>query len=364
MKTSIKKRALAVVAGPYRLYQILWLYTQYSSYEWNILLLPYGKGNEQNDKLFQICNELGVFKNVYRAKMTGEMSSLKEKIILFTQMLFFFLIGRKKAFMKKIILEQTDKNDFEVAFVGCEYSVIEGAIIGLAEEKEVYIFEEGLSDYCERKKFPSFKINELTSFVLSKMGYCNPYGYFELQNTWLCEKYASLPNNLRYRHYRKIRTLFEGNEESRQQFKRILNKAYPVKNISLDKYDVILLTNPMSDHVGDSRDYIERLHRWLQKEYAGKKILIKKHPRDRESYIWSDLDCGFLNAEIPAELFVELITEQKIILMSVSTILISLLQKKADVSIVQFSDIHDEYEKKLLPLLDVFNFDRNHIAYL
>lgn len=363
MKANNQEKVLAVVAGPYRFYQVLWLYTQYPEYEWSILLLPYGQGKEYINKLHDICDKLGIFQHIYHSEMTGENSFLLEQLHLFIKMAFFYFTGRKKKLMKEILMKQTGGNDFDVAFVGCEYSIIEGAIIGLADEKKVYIFEEGLGDYCPRKKFPSLKWSEIISYVVSRMGFFNPYGYFRLKNTALCIKYTSLPDLLKYKNYKEIRTIFDI-KETKQEFEQLINRAYPIGEISLDNYDVILFTTPMNGYVKNDDEYIESLHRLMSKRYSGKKILIKKHPRDKGNYEWNDLEYDFLDAEVPAELYGKFIGNQEIILMSASTSLISLIQKEKNIFIVHFVDVHGNYEKNLLSILNMLKFKEENIIHL
>lgn len=180
-----KKKALAVVAGPYRFYQVLWLYTQFQEYEWSILILPYGEGDKNVSQIHAHCGQLGIFKNIYHSNMTGQNSSLIEQMSAILKMFCYYIIGRKKKLMKKILSEQTKGFEFDAAFVGCEYSIIEGAIIGLADEKEVYIFEEGLGDYVPKKKYPRFNFIEIASYFVCKMGYFSPYQYFALKNASL-----------------------------------------------------------------------------------------------------------------------------------------------------------------------------------
>lgn len=363
MKIDNKKRALAVAAGPYRFYQVLWLYTQYPEYQWSILLLPYGKGKEYVEKLHGICRRLGIFENIYDSDMTGNDSRTSEKFVMTMKMAFFAFTGRKKRLMKRIMLAQTKGQDFDAAFIGCEYSIIEGALIGLADEKEVYIFEEGLGDYRERKKRPSFYRNDWISFLVSRMGYFNPYGYFTLKNTKLCKKYVSLPDVIKYRDYKEILPLFEGSEETGREFRELVNSAYEVKEISLDAYDVIMLTTPMSDYTKEDSKYIELLHQWMVKQYAGRKILVKKHPRDMESYGWKEFEITFLDTGMPAEVFVDYIRNQQVVLMSASTTLLSLLQRKKNISVVLFDDIGGIY-KDLIPLLKSLEMKEENIVHL
>ena len=61
-----------------------------------------------------------------------------------------------------------------------------------------------------------------------------------------------------------------------------------------------------------------------------------------------------MNPDIPAEVFLSLIGKQKVLLMYASTLLISLLQKKENVSIITFTHIHGKYKDELAELLTLF----------
>ena len=364
MNDSDNKKALAVVAGPYRLYQVLWLYTQFKEYEWSIILLQYGNNPKSAEKLYGICKELNIFKEIFYSQTVIETSPFYEKVFLVIKMFYYFITGRKKKYMKRLVLQQTKGEKFDTAFVGCEYSILEGALIGLADEKEVYIFEEGLGDYQERKKYPSANLKELGGYLFSKMGYFNPGGYFQLENTKRCIKYASMPNSLKYYNYKSVRTLFNGSQETRYEFRELLNKAYPIRELSLSSYDIILLTTPMDGFVKDEEKYNHILYRWFFDNFKEKKILIKKHPRDTGKYEWEGLDCSFLSSDVPAEIFMEFVGKQKIILMYASTVLLSLPSLKKDVYIIKFDDIHGEYEKKLDYSISLLKLPEDHLIHL
>ena len=359
-----KKKALAVVAGPYRFCQILWLYALHPEYRWSILLLPYGKGNDAAQKLEAACRKLGIFEHIFRPQVVGEHSPFGQKLALAAKMCLFYVTGRKKVFMRRMLEKMTDGEKFSAAFVGCEYSILEGAIIGLADEMEVSIFEEGLPDYCERRGWSGFNMETLTGFLFSRMGYFNPGCHFELKNTRFCVKYSSRPDMLKYRKYRRILPLFAGDDKAKQIYRTLMEQTYPVGRISLEEYSVILLTSPMEDFVEDGTPYYDLLHGWIRERYGNKKILIKKHPRDKYSYHWDDLQCGFLNPDVPAEVFLSLIDQQKVILMYASTILISLLQKKENVSVIMFKNIHGKYEEKLLELWTLFEMPEENVVQI
>lgn len=353
-----KKKALAVVAGPYRFYQVLWLYSQFQEYEWNILILPYGEGDKNAKQIEAHCEKLGIFKNIYHSHMTGQNSSPLEQVAIILKMFVYYTVGQKKRLMRKIISEQTNGLEFDVAFVGCEYSIIEGAIIGLADEIEVNIFEEGLGDYVPKKKYPALKPIELISYFISKMGYFSPYQYFELKNSKKCIKYATLPKLMKNRQYREIRQSFQTDSEKRKMHKSILEKLYDVDTSVFEKIDVVLFTLPLNGYVVNGEDDKQRMYKWLVEKYGNKNILIKKHPRDEEKYEWEDLNISFLDEKFPAETIVEYIADQDIVMMGMSTVLLSFLQRLKNVSILQFHDIldiYEEIEKKSIKVLNISN---------
>ena len=359
-----KKKVLAVIAGPYRFYQILWIYNKYPQYRWSILLLQYGKDRKYADGLQLICERLNIFENIFRSEVVGENSKLGEQILVAAKMFFSYIMGRKKTFMKETVLKQTNGIDFDAFFIGCEYSILEGAIIGISDEKEVYILEEGIGDYRVRKKCPSLSLLEIVGFLFSKMGYFNPMGYFTLKGTKQCEKYISVPELLKYHNYKKINTLFTGSKEENHYFYQLLDQVYPMRLNPLEGYDIVFLTSPLSDFVKNSNEYINMLHDWFWENYKGKRIVIKKHPRDLEQYAWGDLDISFISADIPAEVFMEMLDKQTVVLMYTSTMLISLLQKKNNFIVVKFQSIHGEYERRLDYTLELLEIGSDRMVYL
>lgn len=319
----LSRKALAVVAGPYRFYQVLWLYTQFPDLEWSILLLPYGKGDEIRKDLREKCEKLEIFANIYDSHMIGQDSGTYRQMMMLMKMFWFYLIGKKKTFMKHIIRSQTLGQEFDVFFVGCEYSIIEGAIIGLADEKEVYIFEEGLSDYVRRKKYPSFNMKEIMSFIVTRMGYFSPYQCFEMENEKYCIKYSSIPQLLENRKYKEIRTILK---EKTTEFLNYIKQLYHIDAIILSRYDVILFTTVLDKEIADQ--YLQAVHDWISEHYQGKKVLIKTHPRDKNEYLWDDMECEIFRENIPAEVFVGLIGEQDLLMMEISTAVIRMLNLK------------------------------------
>ena len=354
---SLGKEALAVVAGPYRYYQVLWLYTQFPEYRWSILLLPYGKGNESVSDLCNKSKSLGIFEKIYISDMIGQDSSKVTQILIILRMMLSYIVGKKRILMKQLILSQTEKKEFDVFFIGCEYSIIEGAVMGLADEKEVYVFEEGLGDYISKKKFPRFSFDEIMSYLVTRMGYFSPYTYFELENTSLCIKYASLPKLLRKRSYREIRPLFVGDLASTLKYKALLNSIYEIPKEQLKNSEIVLFTAPWDWGIEDKKYCLDKMRQWLTTRYRGKHIAIKKHPRDQEKYEWNTLKISFLPSQIPAEIMAEYLTNKEIVMMGVSTTILSLLTKAENIKIIQFDNLHGEYERNIEEKVILLNIE-------
>lgn len=353
------RKALAVVAGPYRFYQVLWLYTQFPELEWSILLLPYGKGEAVRKDLHEKCKKLGIFEDVFDSDIVGQDSGKWKQLQMLLKMFFYYFIGKKKVFMERIIQSQTEGKNFDVFFVGCEYSIIEGSVIGLADEKEVYIFEEGLSDYVRRKVYPSLCIKDIISYVVTKMGYFSPYYTFELENTNKCIKYASLPCLLKTRKYKEIRQLVSNYNP---EFKRLINSTYQIKMDLLCEYDVILFTTVFEGEIESAEQYLESIHRWLLENYQGKKILIKKHPRDQQLYEWKELKCHICDSHIPAEVILGMLTDQDVLMMEISTAVIQVLKQNVNLTIFRHSGMSDSYEEWMQYIKDILKIPEENIV--
>ena len=358
----LSRKALAVVAGPYRFYQVLWLYTQFPDLEWSILLLPYGKGDEIRKDLREKCEKLKIFANIYDSHMIGQDSGTYRQMMMLMKMFWFYLIGKKKTFMKRIIRSQTSGQEFDVFFVGCEYSIIEGAIIGLADEKEVYIFEEGLSDYVRRKKYPSFNMKEIMSFIVTRMGYFSPYQCFEMENEKYCIKYASLPRLLQQRSYKDIRFLFR---ERNSKFNELIKRLYNFDIDMLRGCDVILFTVALEDELKKkNKNYVDMVHQWIVNRYYGKKIFIKKHPRDDEEYSWTDVDCVICEKNIPAEVVIGFMENQDVLMMEISTSIINILNKKNITTIFRLKETDEKYENEINYVQRLLNIPADDVIYI
>lgn len=355
-----RKQALAVVAGPYRFYQTLWLYTQFTEYEWSILLLPYGNDDKIEMDIHSKCDKLGIFKKIYHSSMIGQNSNKCELVFIMLQMIIYYFVGKRKTLMKKILFSQTEEKVFDAYFIGCEYSLIEGSIIGLADEKDVYIFEEGLGDYLPRKKYPSLSLKEIACYIVSKMGYFSPYTYFELNNIVFCTKYASLPEALKDRKYKVIKKLFEGSDVSKKKYQHMLSRIYPFSKNIIRESDIILFTSPWDWDINKKNEYLVKMHTWMVENYKDKRICIKRHPRDVEKYTWNDLNCTFLDDSIPAEIIVESINKsQEVVMMGTSTILLSAFQKTDKIVVFKFENLHGEYERYINEKIKLLNLQNN-----
>ncbi len=359
-----KKKALAVVAGPYRFYQVLWLYTQFQEYEWSILILPYGEGDKNAKEIQKHCETLGIFKNIYHSHMTGQNSSKWEQLAILTKMFGYYIVGQKKGLMRKIIREQTGGLEFEVAFVGCEYSIIEGAIIGLADEIEVNIFEEGLGDYVPKKKYPGLNFKEIVSYVICKMGYFSPYEYFELKYAKYCIKYATFPEKIKNRHFKAIRQLYKKGYEldtKREEYDLLCHRVFNYDTEIIQEADVIFFTLPLKGYVKNVKEEEEKLHYWFVQNYRGKKIVIKKHPRDEYLYKWNDVKVEFLDATIPSEVIVNQIEEQDVVIIGMSTTILSFVGKEKDIIILKHENVYDIFNEGMWKTEDIFVSDRTRI---
>ena len=132
------------------------------------------------------------------------------------------------------------------------------------------------------------------------MGYCCP-GWYRLNTTRNCVKYASQPEKLIYRNYREIRRLFEEDGTDQPLFDTITKRIYPVlQNIDFKHTEAILFTRPMSDWVSDGAAYRHRIEQFISENYQS--IIIKRHPREDEEYCFSDnVICTEIDNSVPAE---------------------------------------------------------------
>ncbi len=315
------KKGLAVIYDPHNLYQFIWYYcNKGKKAEWDALCLP---NAQKGEYMHTYCEKTGVFNNVFRDNTGYETASAVKKASVFLSMVFHFIIGRRKAFCRKLLNRFVPLDDYDEIVVIAGVGIISGACIALGNEKNVIILEDGINDYKNQPRMiPLSRINSLYNWqgcILAAMGYCNP-GWYRLNTTRSCIKYSSQPEKMVYRNYRELRQLYTNEGTDLALFDELSKRIYPkLHQIDFERADAVLLTRPLSDYVQDAASYKERIEEYVGKHYRN--IIIKKHPREDGEYRFPDgVVCVEIDNSIPAEAMLPYLEGKDILIMSTSAI--------------------------------------------
>lgn len=351
----MQKKGLAILTGPYVLLQFLWYYSTFGrDVDWTAVLISYGRGktaSENARNMDALCRKSGVFSKIVIAAGNRMFDdSAGKKLRDFCEMLFFWATGNRVEHCKKQIASITGESDYSVCVVSCDSSLISSAAIALGKTCDVMILEDGLGDY--RKKFARLQIDsqfcvlEIVGFLLAKMGYGNPANRYILKTTQSCIKYAALPQRMRYRAYREVRQLFDLTHTDRETYNCLIDRVFSPEAVPSDYADVVLVTSPFS-YADCADECLESVKEFLQMNYAGKRILIKLHPRDTVDYsAWTGLSVvGVMDAITPFEVLLPSLQNCSYVIVLPSTIMISLDAYKCKYEVLYFSLLASRYER-------------------
>ncbi len=349
-----RKKALAVVAGPYRLLQVLWLTLKYKEYDWSVVLLRYGENLSVVENLKKACIESGVFQNVYTAITVGRYSTSIQKIRETLRMCFYYIIGKKKEYCLKLITSYIPDFNYQLLCVASSLSFFEGAVLNFASDIDTLIIQEGVSDYIKAATNHN-KITNFASEFLYRMGYINLKSkeYFFAYEK--CIKYATLPSKLHYRGFKEIKRMFDSSQTDKETFLELISKVFP---ISVKEYDAVIFTGPLQLY-GKNDGYPEFI-RFLEDHFKDKKVLIKRHPQDITVYSCENVVLEDKYSEIPGEILLQHLSDCKIYFFFPSTILIDILENdRFDYQIFHFNiGVDNAYHynfKKSIDFLEILS---------
>ena len=314
-----RKKALAVVAGPYRLLQVLWLTLKYKEYDWSVVLLRYGESLSVVENLKKACLDSGVFQNVYTAITVGRYSTSIQKIRETLRMCFYYIIGKKKEYCLKFITSYIPNFNYQLLCVASSYSFFFCVFLNFAYDIDTLIIQEGASDYMKATTNHN-RITNFASEFLYRMGYINLNSkeYFFAYEK--CTKYATLPNKLRYRGFKTIERMFDFSQTDKDAFLELISKVFP---ISVKEYDAVIFTGPLQLY-GKNDGYPEVI-RFLDDNFKNKRVLVKRHPQDITNYSCKNVVLEDKYSEIPGEILLQHLSNCKIYFFYPSTILIDIL---------------------------------------
>lgn len=343
METS-KKKGIAVIYDPHNLYQFIWYYATYGKeYEWTALCLPNGYKGEYMSKF---CEKAGIFEKIIRDEQAYLNASIKTKAKEFIKMCFYAIAGRQSQYCKKLISKYVNIDQYEIGVVLTDVGIVSGAFIGLGQEMQIVILEDGMGDYAERPKGyirkHLFNPFDIQGYLVAKMGYANPAHYYPLKTTKYCEKFCSNPDQMLYRDYKTIKQMFEYTNTDRKLFEHIIEHVYTeIQTCDFQKAEAIIFTNRLYDFGDNVQSYIKNFENYVNSHYEN--IILKRHPRDETKYKFGEnVKVQEISNSIPAEVLLPYLSDVKILFMLTSSILLYMHAYQYQPTFLYFRGLHEQ----------------------
>lgn len=337
-------RGLAVIYDPHNLYQFLWYYcNEGKKKEWDALCLPNGYKGEY---MHSYCEKSGIFDHIYRDDTDYSVLTSNAKFKTFLQMFFYWIVGKRKVFCKKMLNKYVTESLYDEFVVIAEVGVVSGACVALGYERKVVILEDGITDYRERPIF--IRPDRMTSaymwqgFFLSIMGYCSP-GWFRLASDKYCIKYCSHPSKMKYTNYREIKQLYEMTGTDHILLEQLLKRVYPALcEFDFDIIDIILMTSALGSIVDDCSKYNKRVEEYIKRKgYAN--VLLKKHPRDDSIYCFGDsVAVKEADSSIPVEVLFPYCRGKEAVIMALSSSIIGMSSYDINCTVLYLEGLYED----------------------
>lgn len=350
-----RKKALAILTGPQRLLQVFWLTLLYSEYDWSLLIHRFSEDNKALEEVKEYCVRAESFEKIYIDEDSALYSNIKEKIICFLKMFFYFIFGKRKMYCRKKLEEYVDIYEYDLLCLTSSNSIIEGAALNFSDEIQTIMMQDGLLDYVYSQK-SFYGVHKLVGKLLFKMKYFN---YLELKGFYFnrnCIKYATNPAQIIDKSFLEIRQLFDKSKVSEDEYEKILKKVYQIEEVD---YDVILFSS-ITQSIRENED-MEKLREWLNQNYKGKRILIKKHPHDIYPYEWDELNISCKYTNIPGEIIIKLAKKAEFIYAFPSTLLLSMIYEDGyDYKIIKYqSGMQESYVHNVQECFELLNIQED-----
>ncbi len=324
------KKALAILYSPKSLIDFTWYYYTYGSeYKWDTLVLAC----DGKILIGEECEKSELFENIYFENINYNQLPLIELGTMFFEMFLYWLTRRKKQYVKKFFKDKVGNLDYDLHLICNDFCSLHGGLLEcLGDEIETVILEDGMSDYAYKtKRFCTSlwkKISTWGGYLMCHMGYAsvNDVGTcYVTDNTKYCDKYSIHPERMKYTAYKSINRLGDMSKTDITAYHKCLRTIYDIDKRDQLMGDVILYTVPIysydEEHI---QELISKTVAYITATYHPAKVLIKKHPRDKSSYVFpKEIEVIEINARWPAELLIPLISCKKHIFMYTSTVLMA-----------------------------------------
>lgn len=335
------KYGLVVISAPQFMLQALWFCAMHPECKFDVYINLADISEDAAEKLIRQCRMVDCFHHVYMSD--GFMGKpLAQKAMLLMKMIGYFCVGRREELTSRLINSEVDGAKYDTVVVDNEYGVIGGAFIDHSDrEYDVYIMQDGFADMMNRVSFPKAGITEAVYWLMAALGYCNPAYYYKLKKTKYCSKITTLGSFLKYKQFKEILNMETGC--SNPLYLDYVSRVYPLDGLWEDTADVLLLTTHFHDIQVDNP--VDKLRDWMYKEYKGKKIGLKKHPRDTDSYNWDEFEMQEIDSSIPAELLLGFYKNKTVISANISTVLAEVIEAGIDYKVIYYNCINNSVYK-------------------
>lgn len=357
------KKGLVVIYDPHALMQFLQFYCMgnHSEIEWDVLCLPKDDGKQEMDVF---CEKSGVFQKIYANDTEFKSLPVLKKLALFIPMTLYALIGKRKRMCIKIFNSMVDDIEaYDYYAANTESGFMAGLLASFAKEKTTVYFEDGSADYMiVRKKNQSYyRTGSFVNFqcvFMSKLGYFGK-GYTYFEPTKNCYKYASNPDELAYKNYKKI-FRFDLNADEDRRYRMILSRIYPelrqVERLNPDC--AIVFTMPLTNKNIYKDKYIQKYEDYINTHAT--EIYLKKHPRDSQEYTFSDnVQFHEIPQDIPAEVLFPYFNGKKCYMMEPDSLLINMSVFDLKINILYY----DDYSKEERILFNNWKSRESFVSY-
>lgn len=323
------KKALVYIGGPKQLKDFIWYYLAYGQeYDWTMLCQPMFP----EMKLKEICEKTGIFEDVIEVDSYWGKSYISLAIDSL-KMIAYWVIGKNKLYAKKEVSKMVDIEKFDLVVVSTTRGVTPGLITCNSDKQKVEILEDGLGDFVDpNAKFHIshiFESSYLIAYMFAKMNYFNYEAKFPLPSTKNCYRYSEQPEKVGATLYKGVRKLNDLQLVDQKEYDSLVEKTFGTPKI-IEEVDAVFFTTGLVSYTSEegANKLNSRIVKYLQKELFGKKLAIKKHPRDTYDYDISGVEVILIDAMIPGEDLFRYITDQQVYFTHPSSIAYKLFERK------------------------------------
>ncbi len=340
-----EKKALAILYSPKTLIDFTWYYYTYGNdYKWDVLIIACDKELKIKDE----CEKSGMFEHIYCEDTNYDKISRFQQGWIFVKMFFAWMFGKKKKYVRWHFEKKGIELNYNLHLISSNYCSLDSGLLQcFADEIPTAILEDGMSDYLPRTyrfdKNAVKNFDALIAYIMCKMNYASlnqdgTAARYVTKNSRLCDKYSIHPERMQFTDYKSVNRLGDLSNTDSKGYYECLNRMYDLGGLEHYKADVVLFTTPMSDFCSESNyDYSKKTVDYIMKEYDPRKVLIKKHPRDRKNYDFPEnVDIYEIPSFLPGELMIELLDVKKHVFMHTSALLMS--YKSYDDVVILFNE--------------------------